>query len=201
MVDQVILDERLALGFTETTKWNTVVVAKSGGREVRNARWAAPRRSYELPYAPLPIDSVKAIVAFFNDERGMHRTWLLKSVFDCLVENEAAGIGNGMETDFQVVKSYGTISPYSRPITEIKADTLVATVNGTPVSIYSETAGLVTLDGAPSMGEIVRFSCQFYVPVRFDTDEIKVTAILPTGSAAEVTHAVIEGLTAIEVRQ
>lgn len=201
MVDAVILDERLAIGFSETTEWKTAVVSKSGGYETRNARWSLPRRSYELPYAPLPIASVQGLVAFFNAERGQHRTWLLRSTFDCVVDNQLAGTGDGVETDFQIVNIYGTINLYSRPIKHVKAGTLTATVNGVPATISSEVLGLVTLASPPGAGQAVRFTCQFYVPVRFDTDEIKVVSILPAGTVApEVTHALIEGLKAIEVR-
>lgn len=200
MVDAVVLDERLAIGFSETTKWDTVVVTKSGGHEVRNARWSLPRRSYELPYAPLPIADVKAIVAFFNDERGQHRAWLLRSFFDCTVSNEQAGVGDGAETDFQIVRNYGTVNPYTRDIVHVKSGTLSATVDNAPATISSETDGLVTLSAAPGTGEIVRFTCEFYVPVRFSTDEIKVLSMLPAGTNPETTHAIISDLTAIEVR-
>jgi len=200
MVDAVVLDERLAIGFSETTKWNTVVVTKSGGYEVRNARWSAPRRAYELPYAPLPIDDVKAIVSFFNDERGRHRTWLLHSFLDCTVDNEQAGVGDSSETDFQIIKKYGTVSPFYRDIVHVKSGTLSATVNDTPATITSETDGVVTLASPPGTGDIVRFSCEFYVPVRFDTDEIKVVPVLPAGTNPETSHALISDLTAIEVR-
>lgn len=200
MVDAVVLDERLALDFSETTKWDTVVVTKSGGHEIRNARWSAPRRTYELPYAPLPIADVKAIVAFFNDERGQHRSWLLRSFFDCTCNNEQAGVGDGAETDFQIVRKYGTVNPYYRDIVHVKSGTLTATVNNVAATIASETDGLVTLSAAPGTGEIVRFSCEFYVPVRFSTDEIKVGGLLPAGTDPETTHAIIIDLTAIEVR-
>lgn len=196
MADNTILDEKLALGFTEVNTWNTTVVTLSGGNEVRNARWQAPLRRYEFGYNPRVLADVQAIVAFFHDARGMARTWLLKSWTDYKLENGQIGTGNGTTTAFQLVKSYGTLQPYSRALKYIKPGSLSVTVNGAAATVSTEVDGLVTLSSAPGSGAIVRATCQFYVPVRFAADEIKVTGNLPNADLAT-----IEGLTAIEVRE
>lgn len=196
MADNAILDGKLALGFTEISTWNTTVVTLSGGNEVRNVRWQAPLRRYEFGYTPRPLADVQAILAFFHDARGMGRSWLLKSWTDYKLEAGQIGTGNGTTTAFQIVKSYGTLQPISRKITYVKSGTLSVTVNGAPASIVSEVSGLVTLSAAPAAAAVVRATCQFYVPVRFATDEIKVRGDLPNADLAT-----IEGLTAIEVRE
>lgn len=196
MADNTILDPKIALGFTEISTWNTTVVTLSGGNETRNARWQAPLRRYEFDYKPRELADVQAIVAFFHDARGMARTWLLKSWTDYKATNEVIGTGNGSATDFQMVKSYGTLQPYSRTLTYIKPGSLSVTVDGAAATVSSETDGLVTLSSPPGPGAVVRASCQFYVPVRFNSDEIRVKAELPDSALAS-----IEGLTAIEVRE
>lgn len=196
MADNTILDGKLALGFTEISTWNTTIVTLSGGNEVRNTRWQAPLRRYEFGYTPRPLADVQAIVAFFHDARGQGRAWLLKSWTDYKLDNAQIGTGNGSATAFQITKSYGTLQPYSRKLTYIKPGSLSVTVNGAPATVSSEVAGLVTLSSAPGSGAIVRATCEFYVPVRFSTDEIKVRGDLPNAELAT-----IEGLTAIEVRE
>jgi uncharacterized protein (TIGR02217 family) len=196
MADETILDDKLALGFTEVSLWNTTVVTLSGGNETRNARWQAPLRRYEFAYNPRPLADVQAVVAFFHDARGMARTWLLKSWTDYRLVNGVIGTGDGAETDFQIVKSYGTLQPYSRDILYLKPGTLSVTVDEVPATVSSETYGLVVLSSAPSNGAIVRATCEFYVPARFSTDELRVRGDLPDAELAS-----IEGLTAVEVRE
>lgn len=196
MADNAILDGKLALGFSEINTWNTTVVTKSGGNEVRNARWQAPLRRYEFAYTPRPLADIQAIVAFFHDARGMARTWLLKSWTDYKLDAGHIGVGDGSDNTFQIVKSYGTLQPYSRSLTYIKSGSLSVTVDGVAATVSSEVNGLVTLSSAPGVGAIVRATCQFYVPVRFATDEINVKGVLPDAELAS-----IEGMTAIEVRE
>lgn len=196
MADNTILDDKLALGFTEVNLWNTTVVTLSGGNETRNARWQAPLRRYEFAYNPRPLADVQAVVAFFHDARGMARTWMLKSWTDYRLVNGEIGTGDGAETDFQIVKTYGTLQPYSRPLTYIKPGSLSVTVDGSPATVSSETDGLVVLSSPPGIASVVRATCEFYVPVRFATDEIRVRGDLPDAELAS-----IEGLTAIEVRE
>lgn len=196
MADNAILDGKLALGFTEASVWNTTIITLSGGNEVRNARWQAPLRRYEFGYNPRPLAEVQAIVAFFHDARGQGRTWLLKSWTDYQLDNGQIGTGTGALTSFQLVKSYGTLQPYSRTLKNIKPGTLAVTVNGVAATVSTEVAGLVTLSAAPAAAAVVRATCQFYVPVRFSSDEIKVRGDLPNAELAT-----IEGLTAIEVRE
>ena len=196
MADNTILDDNLALGFTEVNTWNTTVVTLSGGNEVRNARWQAPLRRYEFSYTPRLLADVQAVVAFFHDARGMARTWRLKSWTDYRLVNGQIGTGDSADTTFQLVKSYGTLQPYSRDLIYIKPGSLSVTVDGVAATVSSEVAGLVTLSSAPGTGAIVRATCQFYVPVRFSTDEIRVRGDLPDAELAS-----IEGLTAIEVRE
>lgn len=196
MADNTILDEKIALGFTETSTWNTTVVVKSGGFEVRNARWQAPLRRYAFDYRPRPLAEVQAILAFFHDARGMARSWLLKSWTDYRLTAGQIGTGDGSDVTFQLVKSYGTLQPYSRTLTYIKPGSLSVTVDGSPATVSDETDGLVTLSAPPGNGAIVRATCEFYVPVRFAADEINVRAELP-----DAELAAIEGLTAIEVRE
>lgn len=196
MADNVILDPKLALGFTEVSTWKTTVVTLSGGNEARNARWLTPLRRYEFNYTPRPLADVQAIVAFFHDARGMARTWLLKSWTDYKLVNGHIGVGDGASLSFTLTKSYGTLQPIKRTILYPKSGSLSVTVNGSPATITGFSNGVVTLTPAPSSSAIVRATCEFYVPVRFATDEIKVRADLPNADLAT-----IEGLTAIEVRE
>jgi uncharacterized protein (TIGR02217 family) len=171
MVDLVVLDERLSYGFRSVPTWSTEIVERSGGYENRNQKWARPRHEYSISYVQ-DLDDIQALRAFFHGRRGAARAFLMKDWMDYIVENELIGTGDGSDVTFQAVKSYDTDNPYSRTIKYLKAGTIVVTVNGSPVTPSSTTNGLITLSSPPTLGHAVRLSAEFYVPVRFMTDEL-----------------------------
>jgi len=85
------------------------------------------------------------------------------------MSDQLLGVGDGQTSDFQLIKSYGAGSePQQRPITRPRAETLLVSVDGTPVLNWSlGTTGRLTLTSAPS----------FDVPVRFAEDRIDVSAV------------------------
>lgn len=196
MTDNVVLDERIALGFRANPAWKTTVVQAANGREVRNSAWSNAQMRYIFRYNNMDIADARALVAFFHGRRGRQRSFLLKAYDDFRLENEPIGTGTGALTAFQAKKTYDTLNPWVRIIKHIKSGTPVAKVDGTPVTISNYTNGLITLASAPANGTTVTLSCEFYVPVRFDVDEFDITVDGPEGR-----FGVISGLSCVEVRE
>lgn len=196
MTDNVVLDERIALGFRANPVWKTTVVQAANGREVRNAAWSDAQMRYQFRYNNLDIADAQALVAFFHGRRGKQRAFLLKAYDDFTLTDEAIGTGDGSTVAFQAKKSYDTLNPWVRTIRHIKTGTPVAKVDGTPATIASYTNGLITLSSAPANGKAVTLSCEFYVPVRFDVDEFDVTVDGPQGC-----YGIVNGLSCVEVRE
>lgn len=101
-------------------------------------------------------------------------------------------VGDGSTTAFQLTKTYAdsaatVVRTITRPIqTDFVtgasvAPTIYQYLAGTWTLIASAnysvnyTTGVVTFTTAPSVGVQIGWSGQFYVPVRFDTDEMNVT--------------------------
>lgn len=196
MADNTVLDERIALGFRANPMWKTTVVQAANGREVRNSAWSEAQMRYNFSYNNMDIADARALVAFFHGRRGRQRAFLLKAYDDFMLENEIIGTGNGVQTAFQAIKTYDTLNPWVRTIRYIKSGSLVVTVDGTPVTVSSYTAGLITLASPPAGSTTVRASCEFYVPVRFDVDEFDVSVDGPQGSIG-----IVSGLSCVEVRE
>jgi uncharacterized protein (TIGR02217 family) len=196
MVDNVILDERIALGFRANPVWKTTVVQAANGREIRNAAWSDPIMQYDFSYNNLPIEDARALAAFFHGRRGRQRAFLLKAYDDYELESEAIGTGNGVLTQFQAIKTYDAVNPWVRTIRHIKNGTLTVTVNGVPATVasYSST-GMITLATPPAGSAIVRATCEYYVPVRFNVDEFNVVVDGPQGR-----YGLVTGLSCVEVR-
>lgn len=196
MVDSVVLDERIALGFRANPVWKTTVVTAANGREVRNAAWSDAMMQYRFSYNNLDMADAQALVAFFHGRRGRQRSFLLKAYDDFQLVQETIGTGDGSTTAFQAIKTYDTVNPWVRTIRHIKTGTLTVTVNNTPATVSSYTSGLITLASPPANAAVVRATCEYYVPVRFDVDEFDVSVDGPEGR-----YAVVSGLTCVEVRE
>ena len=195
MTDLAALDDRVARGFSAGPRFQTTIVTSAGGREVRNSAWSAPRLVFNFSYSTLDTADARLISSFFQGRRGKQRSFLMKDWADYSATNEQIGTGNGSITSFQAIKTYDALNPYVRAIKFIKAATLSVTVNGSPATVSSEVNGLITLSSAPAAAAIIRASFEFYVPVRFDQDELQLTLDGENGR-----YAIISGLAAIEER-
>lgn len=195
MVDNVIIDGAVSMGFKRIPSYLTEIASKSGGYEVRNQRWSQPRRRYQFDYGPRAIATAQAVSDLFDDRRGRLKPFLLKDWSDYQLTAEVIGQGDGSTGPYQIIKSYGSSNPLTRTIEYIKSGTLSATVDGSAAGIADETLGEITFSSAAGSGLDIAVTCEFYVPVRFDADEFAIATQL----AASGLLADISGLTAIEV--
>lgn len=68
----VNLPEEVELGAVRHAEWGTEVVTTDSGREVRNSRWAEPKRSYEVSFPPASRDDAiyQAVIALYEQMEG-----------------------------------------------------------------------------------------------------------------------------------
>jgi uncharacterized protein (TIGR02217 family) len=165
----------------------TQIVAYGSGFEERNQQWANSRRRYNAGYGIQGIDDVHAVVAFFEERRGrLHGfRWKDFSDFKSVAPNagissadQAIGSGDAAETDFQLVKVYGSaFAPFTRTISKPVAGSVQVALDGVPQgsgwSVDAAT-GIVTFAVAPGAGVAVTAGFEFDVPARFDTDVLEV---------------------------
>ncbi len=169
----------------------TDIVTLGSNREERNARWARSRRRYDAGYGVKSLAALAAVIAFFEERRGMLYgfRWRDRADFkSCGPDaspaptDQALGTGDGARTNFQLVKTYGgAFAPYSRDIVKpVEATTRVA-VNGAEVSAgvnfdLDITTGVVAFRAGhiPPGGANVTAGFLFDTPARFDTDYLEI---------------------------
>src|SRR5208337_5160773 len=101
------------------------------------------------------------------------------------------GTGDGNTTVFQLVKNYTSggrtyvrtiLKPITADVTDFQGNPLTNTINvydnGTKKTLTADytqdyTTGLITFNTAPVAGHVITADCQFHVPVRFMSDELK----------------------------
>lgn len=189
------------------------IVTLASGEEERNARWKNSRRSFDAGLALQDADDLAAVIAFFEETGGpLHsfrfRDWSDFSSATTSKSNPSAtdqelGVGDGSQTDFQLVKTYGSLSPYTREITKPVSGSVVVALNGAPQGSgwsVDNLTGVVSFSSAPGVGVTVSAGFKFDVPVRFDTQALLVDMAFFSEAKGEGLGAVPE-IPLIEVRE
>ena len=189
--DNVRFPVAVSRGLAGGPERRTDVVMTASGREERNARWAHSRRRYDAGYGVKTLAALSAVVAFFEERRGMLYgfRWRDRGDFKSGAADGAPspldqtlGTGDGVRAGFQLVKTYGaTFAPYAREIKKPVVGSVrvavsgVEKVNGVDFDIDAN-AGLVMFRAGriPAGSAIITAGFLFDVPVRFDTDYLEI---------------------------
>ena len=180
---EVRLPARLAFGSTGGVERRTEVVTLASGYERRASPWAHGRRRYLIGAGVRSLDDAATLVAFFEARRGRLHGFRFKDFTDfksgapsavVTTMDQEIGIGDGVTTAFQLVKTYGDVS---RQVRKPVAGSVVAAVDGVATTAFTvdDATGVIAFTAAPGIGAEVTAGFEFDTPVRFDTDRIDVT--------------------------
>lgn len=176
----------LSLGALGGPERRTEIIALASGFEERNTPWAHSRRRYDAGLGLRSLDDIEVVIAFFEARRGQMFGFRWKDWSDwrsCRPSeaitplDQEIGRGDGERRTFQLAKRYmsGGVF-YDRPIQKPVAGSVrVAVGDGEVAASVDETTGEVRLNAAPAAGARVTAGFAFDVPVRFDTDAIRVS--------------------------
>ncbi|MFC3206109.1 DUF2460 domain-containing protein [Aquamicrobium soli] len=193
MVDDpaAILADHLAVGFEGGPAWANSRVHSVSGRTVTNQLRTVPFRNFRFTGAETRMEFLHELLAHFNARQGGLRSFPLKDWSDYKASDEVFGTGDGVETTFGLTKAYGT---YVRPIVLPDLSSLVVTVGGSETTAYNFADGRIVFDVAPADGSELRWSGQFYTPVRYAQDELYIRV-----SAANAAFGTTSALDCYEV--
>ena len=180
----------LALGATGGPERRTEIVTLGSGHEQRNTRWVNSRRRYNAGYGIKTIDDLYDVIGFFEERRGRLFGFRFRDPMDykstrhkltITANDQLLGEGDGQQTSFQLVKTYGANDTgYTRKIIKPVDGTVKIAVTGVELSssqyAIDIASGMVQFDSAnvPESGAVITAGYEFDVPVRFDSDEILV---------------------------
>jgi uncharacterized protein (TIGR02217 family) len=184
--DDVRFPTAISRGSSGGPERRTEIVATGSGAEERNSRWANSRRRYDAGVGVASLDDLHQVIAFFEARRGRLRGFRFKDHTDwksCApgasvsALDQAIGTGDGTRRSFQLVKRYGAgPEAHVRTITKPVAGSVRLAVAGSPTTGFSldPLSGIVTLAVAPAAGAAVTAGFEFDVPVRFDSDMLRI---------------------------
>lgn len=192
----VRLPEQVEQGASGGPSFYTTVNAMVSGNEQRNINWEEARSDWELSYGIQGYEDFDEVRQFFYARRGQANAFRFKDWGDYQLNVEQVGVGDGSNKQFQITKTYEASgpNPYVRNITRPVEDTIIVYVNGVSASFTLNPLGIIVLTVAPGISAVVAVSCEFDVPVRFNTDKFSLQLQTPMAAA-------IGSLPILEVRE
>ena len=195
VVSNAVLPVDVAPGATSGTQFATTIVQTRSGAEFRNRRWQHPLRFYELAYNVRDRERViDELVAFALERGGAHEAFRARDWSDYQVTAAQIGVGDGLVTWLRLVVPYGA---YERRIMLPDPATVTITVDGDAMDpddfVIDSLNGAVIFRDPPASGDVVAWTGEFHVPVRFQDDDTV---------ARMLTHAkgAVDGIGVKEVR-
>lgn len=155
--------------------FKTSVIELSSGHEQRNEEWSNTQARYDVSIGIVDKTDFAAVVQHFIARKGKSRTWPFKDWTDYTITAGNIGTGDGANRDFQIVKKYTDVVTFSRTITRPIVAGIVVRVNGVISALWTHVGlGLIRFNvgQAPPAGHAVTVSCEFDLPVRYDTDNL-----------------------------
>lgn len=179
--------------------FSTTIVTTASGHEQRNADWAEARMRFDAGPGVRSEADVQSLIAFFRARRGAAKGFRFRDPFDDSSNamtgtpapgDQTIGTGDGMRTEFPLVKRYGTgDEAMVRRVTRPVAGGVRVARNGVEAMSGWTIApgGIVTFETPPAVGVSVTAGFRFDVPVRFAEDRLAVSrATYLAGEVASV---------------
>jgi len=166
----------ISYGSAGGPEFSTDIVVTHGGREQRNSNWSQSRARYNVAYGVKTKEQMAELITFFRARKGQAEGFRFKDWTDYEAAGELLAIGDGITTEFQLIKAYTSGSTtQSRIIVKPIAATLklyLDSVLHATGYVLDAATGMITFDSAPADGVNIHADFEFDVPVRFATDRL-----------------------------
>ena len=174
----VSFPDGIAYGASGGPGYSTDVITVKSGKERRNANWAMGRCSWDVSTGLKNQADLNTLIAFFRARLGKAYAFRFKDWTDYRMARQQIASGDGTATAFQLVKAYTDDGGYqtSRDITKPVDGTVLVWLGGVLQAggwSCDVLTGVITFAAPPAAGVGIEAACQFDVPARFDTDQMK----------------------------
>lgn len=177
------IEEEISYGSKGGPGFKTSVFASESGFEGRSQNWTYSRGRWEISKSIRDTLDMDVVRALYYNAYGRARGFRFKDWSDYQMTRGVIGTGDGTTQLFKIKKLYGTGSyQYTRRLFKPVTGTVSVYVNNvlklSSTYTLSTTLGTITFDALniPALGHVVDVTCEFDVPVRFDTDEMQASA-------------------------
>jgi uncharacterized protein (TIGR02217 family) len=110
---------------------------------------------------------LQQLIGFYNARQGQFDDWLYSDPDDNAVTAQQFGVGDGVTTQFQLVRTFGG---FTEPVTNLVSTGFPVYLNGTQIftGVSTISSGILTFTTAPAAGVALAWSGSYYWRVRFD---------------------------------
>lgn len=177
---EVVFPTDISWGATGGPGYSTTVVMSDSGFEQRNINWVEARMQWNVTHGIKTDEQLQELITFFRARKGKAYGFLFKDWADFQVESQTTPKISGQTNKYQLRKEYvDTARTEVRNITKPIAATLVVLDGVTPLVqgvdyTVDTTTGIITTTDDPGPTNLT-CTFEFYVPVRFDTDIMKMS--------------------------
>ena len=192
---------RISYGTQRGPGFLTNITKLPSGAEERVSRRSFPQHKYDAAYGIRSYADLVLVNDFYIARLGPGNSFRFQDPFDCSTggqptvqgatydatedvwivnhgaQNEVLGQGDGVTTDFQLVKRYTSglntvVRKITRPVQTASGGYVKSAVDGVAKTLgvdftVNYSTGVITYGTAPGVGLDVTAGCQFDVPVRF----------------------------------
>ncbi len=184
--------------FSSVVSYNTTIVPMDSGHEARAANWDDARLKFNASSGIKTTADLEVLIKFFRSRKGAARPFMVKDWSDFKLTNQFLASSGSYVATAQITKTYSdvtaAVTPYPatgnadiREITKPVYGTLRVYSNGgllTDGTHYTcdYTTGIISFSATywnyTAGAATYTCDCEFYVPVRFEQDELHTDLIL-----------------------
>jgi uncharacterized protein (TIGR02217 family) len=182
--DEILFPVRLAFGSGAGIERRIDITTLASGFERRISPWSQGRRRYLIGAGIKSLADAAALLAFFEAREGRLKGFRFKDFSDfksCALSqtpnatDQVIGTGNGLNTQFQLKKTYGTVARIILKPVNATVKVAIGGVAQTSGFSVDHTTGLIGFTAAPPVGAVISAGFEFDTPVRFDSERIDIT--------------------------
>lgn len=156
-----------AAGGPQFSITNTV---SGGGFEKANLDWSQPLGEWRIGDKTgqncLIQTEYNDLYHFWMARRGSFEGFRFKDWGDFELTDELIGVGDGIRTQFQITKTYGSFVRIVKKI-DINSNFYTLLDGGFSSAVLAPNTGILTFGSAPAVGQRITVNGAFHVPVRF----------------------------------
>ncbi|UAT42663.1 DUF2460 domain-containing protein [Anaplasmataceae bacterium AB001_6] len=190
---EIRFPEDISFGAIGGPNFNTNIEQTAAGYEARFINWLEPKIYYNVSHGIKTKDQIDQIISFFYVTQGRANGFRFKDWMDYKIPKQV--ISKAPSSGMQIYKNYTfNQQTFKRPIKKIVPNTEIVYSNDIPLESTQYTIDynnglLVTEEG----GEI-SIECEFDIPVRFASDDLKIGLDNPGIYVAKniILHEIIE---------
>ncbi|MDF3048231.1 MAG: hypothetical protein K0R73_1349 [Candidatus Midichloriaceae bacterium] len=181
--------EHLSLGAIGGPIFSTDIVTTKSGNEQRNIDWLHARNRYNIATSVKNKDDFALIILFFRIHKGRGIGFRFKDWVDYSASGQLIVFSQKGIREYQLIKTYIVQDQMDiRVITKPVLGTVKINIRGNTQYKYNVDydTGIVTFEEDLPEGLEIKADFEFDVPVRFDTDELKIISMDVQDAAVEI---------------